>query len=96
MDFSELFLDYTLAEDLKYTEEMSGWSKFQPLLSTITSVAEIQKRVKFELQTRQRAQMVLRLLQRLNKIRSMEVLDAWEDYLSHYRKNNRDLFNEDD
>jgi len=98
MDFTELYEDYTSSDEGRFTKDMTGWTALQPVLAEITDIKEICKRLKFEMDFSRRPHIIERLLQKYNKLRSVEVKEAWDDarYKSYksadvYREEHREL-----
>lgn len=86
MYFEDLFMEYSFVEERQYIEEMTGWVKFQPILSSVQDRNDICKRITFEINSFRRADIILRLVQKYNKLQSQEVLNAWFDYYAGNRK----------
>lgn len=77
MKFTDLYLEYNWDEEGLYTTEMTGWTNFQPVLAEIEDYDEVRKRLKYEMDFHRRPHMVERLLQKYNKLRSVEVMEVW-------------------
>ena len=80
----DILLEYTHAEDARYFEEMSGWAKFQPVLSEVTSYKECLKRLHYELANKRRPMIAKRIVQKYNTLKAKELEEQVNDFFNKH------------